>query len=268
MPNNKNLVHDFWNRSSCGEDLYLNSGSSHSYERQAIERYTLEPYILEFAKFKLTCGQRVLEIGVGLGADHQKFAESGAILFGIDLTERAISHTQRRLDYIGLSSNLSICDAEQLNYPANFFDVVYSWGVLHHSPDTATAVSEVFRVLKNGGVARLMIYNKFSIVGFMLWVRYALFLGRPWRSIEYIYANFLESPGTKAFTKNEAMKLFKDFSSVSIQTVLTHGDLLTSEVGQRHRGILLSFARKIIPRNLIKKYFQWAGLFMLIEAHK
>ncbi len=264
----KNLVYDFWNNSSCGEDLYLNSISPQGYENQAIERYKLEPYIFEFAKFNSTNGKRVLEIGVGLGADHQRFAEAGAILFGIDLTERAILHTRRRLQHLNLNSNLTIGDAEELNYPADFFEVIYSWGVLHHSPDTGKAVSEAFRVLKKGGVARVMMYNKFSIVGFMLWMRYALLLGRPWRSIAYIYANYLESPGTKAFTKSEVKKIFKDFSQISIKTVLTHGDLLASDVGQRHRGVLLFIAKKILPRRFINKYFQSAGLFMLIEAVK
>src|SRR5437016_2153494 len=95
-------------------------------------------------------GRRVLEIGVGLGADHQRFAEAGAELYGIDLTDRAVRHTQGRLALFGLTSKLEVGDAERLNFPDEYFDCVYSWGVLHHTPNTAAAIAEVRRVLKPG----------------------------------------------------------------------------------------------------------------------
>ena len=76
---------------------------------------------------------------------------AGTDLYGIDLTERAVEHTRRRLEIFKLASNLSLGDAEKLDFPDESFDLVYSWGVLHHSTDTPQAVSEVFRVLKRGG---------------------------------------------------------------------------------------------------------------------
>jgi ubiquinone/menaquinone biosynthesis C-methylase UbiE len=147
----KRQVHDFWNQASCGEDLYLAGGDCAAYEAQAETRYRLEPYIREFAQFEHARGLRVLEIGVGLGADHQRFAEAGAELYGIDLTERAVAHTRSRLALFGLHSTLSTGDAENLDFPDDSFDRVYSWGVLHHSPDTPKAIAEVHRVLKRGG---------------------------------------------------------------------------------------------------------------------
>ncbi len=89
----KRHVYEFWNRASCGEALYLAGLDRAGYEAQARARYDLEPYIAEFARFEETRGLRVLEIGVGLGADHQRFAEAGADLYSIDLTPRAIAHT-------------------------------------------------------------------------------------------------------------------------------------------------------------------------------
>lgn len=265
---NKRHVHDFWNEASCGEALYLADVNRAGYEAQAHERYRLEPYIEPFACFSEARGLRVLEIGVGLGADHQRFAESGATLYGVDLTERAIEHTRQRLSVYGLQSNLLVGDAEALDFTDEEFDLVYSWGVLHHSPDTPKAIREVYRVLKNEGGALIMIYNKWSIIGLMLWLRYALLAGRPWRSLKSVYAQHLESPGTKAYSVAEAKQLFSMFREVRINTVLTHGDLLESEAGQRHQGVLLNVARKIWPRGLIKLLFPNAGLFMLIEAKK
>lgn len=269
MQKSKLLVHDFWNRAACGEELYLKGKECQAFAAQARERYRLEgDLIVALARFDDTRAKKVLEIGVGLGADHQRFAEAGADLYGIDLTERAVQYTKSRLSAFGLSSSLNTGDAEHLSFPNNFFDLVYSWGVLHHSPDTEAAVNEVYRVLKPGGEARIMIYHRWSVVGFMLWVRYALLRGRPWISLTEIYASHLESPGTKAFTTREARRLFSSFKIKDISTTLTHGDLLESAAGQRHQGILLSVAKSIWPRSLIRKAFPNVGLYMLIEAEK
>lgn len=223
---------------------------------------------MEFASFSQAIGQRVLEIGVGLGADHQRFAEAGAVLSGIDLTERAVEHSRRRLAAFDLTSDLTVGDAENLAFSDEIFDVVYSWGVLHHSPDTPRAVAEVWRVLKRGGHAKIMIYHKWSMIGFMLWLRYALLAFKPWMTLTEVYSRYLESPGTKAYSVSEARKLFAAFGEVKIQTVLTHGDLLESDAGQRHQGHLLDLARKLWPRWFIRRVLPNAGLFMLIEARK
>jgi ubiquinone/menaquinone biosynthesis C-methylase UbiE len=264
----KKVVEEFWDKASCGEDLYLQNQQREGYMEHARRRYELEPVIEDFAEFDLVQGREILEIGVGLGADHQRFALAGAHLTGIDLTARAVAHTRRRLALFGLESSLSIGDAEKLEFPSNAFDVVYSWGVLHHSPDTPQAISEVHRVLRPGGVAKIMIYHKWSLVGYMLWLRYALLRLRPWMTLREVYARFLESPGTKAYTPAEARRMFESFSTTQIRTWLTHGDLLESAAGQRHGGALLSVARAIWPRRLLRRYARSCGLFMLITAVK
>jgi predicted O-methyltransferase YrrM len=82
MDSKKAAVREFWERASCGEELYLKSRDRSGYERQARIRYELEPFIPGFARFEEARGKRVLEIGTGLGADHLRFAEAGAILDG------------------------------------------------------------------------------------------------------------------------------------------------------------------------------------------
>jgi SAM-dependent methyltransferase len=269
MSDAKQRVSEFWNKASCGEELLLPSVEREGYVQQAQERYRLESFIPGFADFDDSRGLKVLEIGVGLGADHQCFAQAGAHLFGIDLTPRAIEHTTRRLAVFGLKSTLAVGDAESLTFGDNTFDVVYSWGVLHHSPDTPKAFREVLRVLKPGGVARIMIYQKWSIVGLMLWIRYGLLRLRPWTSMSEIYSKHLESPGTKAYTPAEARaKLLVGFTDIHIETVLTHGDLLESGAGQRHQGALLNLARMIWPRRVIRFFAPHRGLFMLIRGRK
>ncbi len=268
MEPEKKAVQEYWDRASCGEALYLHETGREGYLEQARQRYRLEPYIERFAGFSDAKGKRVLEIGVGLGADHQRFAEAGADLHGIDLTERAVLHARRRLDLFSLRSNLAVADAENLSFESESFDLVYSWGVIHHSPDTPRAVAEIHRILRRGGTAKIMVYHHWSIVGYMLWLRYALLRLKPWKTLTGIYASYLESPGTKAYSVKQAYALFAAFGTVHIRTVLTHGDLLESAAGQRHGGVLLSLARRVWPRALLRRFATAHGLFMLITATK
>ena len=114
-----------------------------------------------------------------------------------------------------------------------------------------------------------MIYHKYGFVGFVLWIRYALVGLKPMTPLNQIYSQYLESPGTKAYSISEARELFAGkFTKVDIKVVLTHGDLLSSAVGQRHRGLFLQVARLIWPRRLILTFFKKYGLFMLITATK
>jgi SAM-dependent methyltransferase len=264
----KQLVKEFWEAAACGEDLFLSSADRSGYECQARIRYANEPHLPGFARFEESAGKVVLEIGVGLGSDHQRFAEAGADLFGIDLTERAVQHTRNRFAAFSLPAALATADAEQLGFRDEVFDVVFSWGVLHHTPHPERGIAEVLRVLKPGGIARVMIYHKWSIVGLMLWTRYGLLRLKPWTGLSDIYARYLESPGTKAFTVSEARALFSGFRDVKVQTILSYGDLLESGSGQRHGGPMLTLARKVWPRAFIKKVLPGMGLAMLIDARK
>ncbi len=266
--NLKSQVKDFWNEASCGEELLLPSKDEEGFNQQRLKRYQLEPEILSFADFEKYNQKKVLEIGVGLGCEHQMFAENGADLHGIDLTERAIENTQKRFDIFGLKSNLKVGDAENLAFGNDTFDLVFSWGVMHHSPNTQQCFDETFRVLRSGGEAKIMVYHRNSITGYMLWIRYGLMKLKPFISLDEIYENHLESLGTKAFTVVKAHEMLYKFSEINIATHLTHSDLLTSGAGQRHQGIILTIAKKLMPRFLIKTFFPSHGLFMLIHAQK
>jgi ubiquinone/menaquinone biosynthesis C-methylase UbiE len=266
LPLEKQAVRDFWNRQSCGEVYAVGSTVREQLDAQAAMRYALEPYIADFARFADGRGRDVLEVGVGMGADHLEWAKaSPRSLTGIDLTPRAIELTRQRIDSYGCASTLRCADAERLPFEDESFDLVYSWGVLHHSPDTARAVREVFRVLRPGGTARVMIYHKWSISGYLLWARYGMIRGY---GLSETYARYLESPGTKAFSLAEARRMFAAFSRVATRTQLSFGDLLEGAVGQRHAGVLLSVAKAVWPRTLIRTLLPRHGLMLLIEAIK
>lgn len=265
----KDEVREFWNRASCGEVYAQGATERAQYAEHARVRYSLEPYIPRFARFAEGRGRDVLEIGVGMGADHVEWARSGPrSLTGVDLTPRAVEHARARLALNGAESRLEVADAERLPFADASFDLVYSWGVLHHSPDTPRAVDEVWRVLRPGGTARVMIYHAHSLVGYALWLRYALIAGRPGRSLADVYAEHLESPGTKAYTVAEGRALFARFGEARVWSELSFGDLLEGAAGQRHGGLLLGTARRLWPRWLLRRVARGHGLMLLVEATK
>lgn len=266
----KQEVHDHWNQRSCGEG-YAETYAGFDLSAQERERYALEPYLPGFARFEDGAGKDVLEVGVGMGADHLMWARSGPrSLFGVDLTDRAVQFTTTRLRGAGFVSDIRQADAENLPFPDNHFDIVYSWGVMHHSPATERCFADACRVLKPGGVARIMVYHTRSLVGLMLWARYGLLAGRPSRTMAEIYHDHLESPGTKAYTVKEAHGMMKaaGFSAVSVRVQLSHGDLLEGQVGARHEGALLRLAKRMWPRPLLRVIGKNFGLYLLIEARK
>ena len=219
-------VRGFWQRRPCGsKHADAAPGTPEFFAEVEQSRDRLEPFIDRYARFESTAGQRVLEIGTGLGTDFVKFARAGARVTGVDLTEAAISSVKARLALEGLSNaELLVANAEALPFDDASFDVVYSWGVLHHTPDTPRAVSEAIRVLRPGGRLCIMLYARRSWVAFGLWGRYALAVGRPDRSLTDVIATRMESPGTTAYTKRELRELFSGIRDLHIHQQSTPYD--------------------------------------------
>jgi ubiquinone/menaquinone biosynthesis C-methylase UbiE len=163
---NKDLkarVHDFWQANPCGAKFAeMRIGSREFFKAVEEHRYETEWHIPEVVQFERWRDKSVLEIGCGLGTDAINFARAGANYTGVDLTERSIELVQRRFDFENLQGDLRTADAENLPFADNSFDLVYSHGVLHHTPDTERAINEAHRVLKPGGTAMVMLYHKNS----------------------------------------------------------------------------------------------------------
>jgi len=267
MVASKDKVRDFWQKASCGEVYASGNTRVEQLDQQSRVRYELEPYILDFARFQEGRDRDVLEIGVGMGADHAKWAQAGPrSLTGVDLTPRAIENTAKRFSSLGLDSDLRVADAEALPFDDAAFDLVYSWGVLMCSPDTQRTIDEVFRVLRPGGTARVMLYHRYSLVGLMLYARYGLLAGKPMTPLADIYPRHLESPGTKAYSIAEVKSMFSRFRNTKVRTQLSFGDLLLGQVGQQHAGTILTVARRLWPRWLLRRIARPLGLYLEIEA--
>ena len=251
----KDRVRAFWQENPCGTKFAdAPPGSRRFYELVEEHRYKKEWHIPTAAGFDKTNNLKVLEVGCGLGTDGAQFAKAGADYTGIDLTDAAIELAQRRFELFQLPGNFRVADAERLDFPDNSFDIVYSHGVLHHTPDTAAAIREVHRVLRPGGKAVVMLYHRDSYnyrvnismlrragAHLLRWnagVKLVhLLTGEPEESLheharqlknqsQYLNSEeFLSrntdgagNPLARVYSRNEARELFKDFAHVELRT--------------------------------------------------
>jgi ubiquinone/menaquinone biosynthesis C-methylase UbiE len=161
--NLKERVRAFWQANPCGVKFAEAApGTRHFYELVEAHRYTKEWHIPLAADFASARGLKVLEIGCGLGTDGAQFAEAGADYTGVDLTDAAIALARKRFELYDLPGSFRTADAENLDFADESFDLVYSHGVLHHTPDTQKAIDEIHRVLRPGGRAVIMLYHRDS----------------------------------------------------------------------------------------------------------
>lgn len=156
-------VESFWSANPCGSDTSIAA------ERKAyfveIERYRYDfirhiPHVARFSEFN---GKKVLEVGCGVGTDGRQFARNGADYTGINLDDGSTNLAREGFALFGLQGNVRKMNAEQMEFADETFDHIYSCGVIHHSPNTEKIVSEMYRVLKPGGTAHVMVYNRTSI---------------------------------------------------------------------------------------------------------
>jgi SAM-dependent methyltransferase len=171
---------EFWNElcgTSLARSLGINDHSKESLER--FDRAYLEfyPYLLKYVDLDYLGGRRVLEIGLGYGTLGQKIAEAGADYVGLDIAEVPVRMICHRLQLHGLGGFGLRGSALRLPFAANCMDSVVSIGCLHHTGNVQQGVDEIYRVLKRGGRAVLMVYNQFS---YRQWARWPTSTLRAW----------------------------------------------------------------------------------------
>jgi len=251
-----------WGQDPCGAeyDREHELGTREFFDAIERHRYTeYAPWMPRVMEFERVRGARLLEIGCGMGTDLLQFARNGAECFGIDLTPRSVEITRHRFHLYGAEAGLMISDGEHLPFRDESFDVVYSNGVLHHTPDTAGAIREVYRVLRQGGVAKVMLYHRHSL---NYWIEIVLrrgLLGAEFlrgRSAEEIMSRVIEHsdhearPLVKVYSRREARELFSQFKDVKVEIEqLTRAELrfLSSLVSES----MLNRWRKTIGWNVI-----------------
>lgn len=160
----KGEIKTYWNQHPVGENFVEYGGGGKEFFKQYDDfRYRTEGHILNELDTIDFRNKDVLEIGIGQAADAAQMIKRGANYHGIDLTETSVSRCLERFRLFNLPyKEVQVANAEKIPYADNTFDIVYSHGVIHHSPNIETIVGEIHRVLKPGGKAVIMLYHKNS----------------------------------------------------------------------------------------------------------
>ena len=231
----KSDVKEFWNRNVCQTEFIKGkeSGTRDFFEEAERIRYKYHFYLPELFDWmaREKPKAKMLEVGCGMGTDLIQLARRGFDVTGIDLTEEGIKLAQRRFQIYDLSANLRVDDAENLSFDDNTFDIVYSFGVLHHTPDTQKSIDEVQRVLKPGGLAIIMLYNRWSYNYLIHRILDAPFDGN----------RKDRCPIERAYSKKEIVKMFEKYASTNLEVeyfmTTGHGVLWDILPEFLHRGL-------------------------------
>lgn len=167
---NETEVQSFWNAHPCGDHIVggLHGAFADDYESFFASydqwRYDQEGHIPACLDRTDWRDKKVLEIGLGQGAESEQLIRRGARWSGLDLTQESVDRVRARLAIRDLPHDeVRQGSALEIPWPDNTFDHVFSHGVLHHIPDITTAQAEINRVLKPGGTLVAMLYARSSL---------------------------------------------------------------------------------------------------------
>lgn len=208
-----NEVREFWDEHICGDVFTsLTERTSREYlDEVRRNRYHYEYHLRPFLQraAAAAAGAPLLEIGCSMGMDLAELARLGAQVTGADLSPKSIEVARRHFELIGIPAELRIANAEQLDFDDSTFQVVYSFGVLHHTPNMEKALDEVYRVLRPGGRAFLMLYSRYSLNNLVhVLLRLPYESPRDWKT---------DAPVTRTFSKAEIRRLLHRFTDLRIE---------------------------------------------------
>lgn len=203
-------VRDFW-QAHVNNEYYTDAerASEEYFDEIEGRRYRTHYHLPQLFASMNGDGQRLLEVGCGIGVDSIQLAKRGYQVTAVDLTENALAVARQFALRRGVSIDFRLGNAEGLDFPDQSFDAVYSFGVLHHTPDIERSVAEVRRVLRPGGAAYVMLYHRDSVVNLVHWA-----LRLPYESPADRKDH---CPVVYTFSRSGVRRLFRDFSSVEVR---------------------------------------------------
>lgn len=231
-------------------------GTASYFAQVEAARYAEQPWMQETFRYDEFENRRVLEIGVGLGTDHLQFARAGAHLTGIDLTQHCVDLTQQRFAQQGFHSDLRVMDAENLKFDDNAFDVVYSFGVLHHTPGMEQAISEVRRVLAPSGRFIGGLYNRDS--AFIARCRLERLLRREGR-----YETWEDRLSRVEYSSGGHKPLLRLSTARTLRRLLQSRGFREVRLRRRHAGVVRSTA---LPTVVERAIGATAGWYLIHDA--
>jgi 2-polyprenyl-3-methyl-5-hydroxy-6-metoxy-1,4-benzoquinol methylase len=209
-------VRAYWNSRPCNiRHSTKPVGTREYYDEVEARKYFVEPHIPRFADFDRWNGKKVLEIGCGIGTDTINFARAGAQVTAVDLTEQSLEVARQRAKVFGLEHRIRFiqADAEKLSeaVPVEPYDLVYSFGVIHHTPDPNRVLHEIRQYVTPASTVKIMVYNRWSWK--VLWILLAYGKGRFWK-LDRLVADYSEAqtgcPVTYSCSRAEGRRWFEN----------------------------------------------------------
>lgn len=209
-------VRNYWNARPCNiRHSTAEIGTEEYFNQVEARKYFVEPHIPAFSEFDKWRGKRVLEIGCGIGTDAINFARADALITAVDLSSESLNLARRRAEVFGLADKISFyeANAEQLAdvIPPEPFDLIYSFGVIHHSPNPGKIVNHIRQNFVHAdSKMKIMVYNRYSwkVLGMLLHEK-----GKFWK-LDEIIATHSEAqtgcPITYSYTKKSVESLMGD----------------------------------------------------------
>ncbi len=208
-------VREYWDRRPCNvRHSPLEIGSREYFDQVEKRKYFVEPHIPAFAEFERWRGKRVLEVGCGIGTDTINFARHGAAVTAVELSETSLALARRRAEVYGLADRISFVagDAEELQtiVPHQPYDLIYSFGVIHHTPHPERVIGALAPFTRPGTVVKVMVYHRHSWK--VLWIVLAYGRARFWRTAEVVARNSEAQTGcpvTYTYSRRQARELLE-----------------------------------------------------------
>jgi len=209
-------IQNYWNERPCNiRHSSKTVGSREYFDEVETRKYFVEPHISGFADFPRWKGKKVLEIGCGIGTDTINFARHGAIVTAVDCSKESLEIARERAAVYELDSSIEFhyADAENLSteIPLGKYDLVYSFGVIHHTPHPEKAIQEARKFMRQGSTIKLMVYHRYAWKVF--WILLAYGKCRFWKLDELI-ARYSEAqsgcPVTYTYNKRGIMNILQD----------------------------------------------------------
>jgi 2-polyprenyl-3-methyl-5-hydroxy-6-metoxy-1,4-benzoquinol methylase len=262
-------VKDFWNKRPCNiRHSTKPIGTKDYFDEVEKRKYFVEPHIPAFAEFEKWKNKKVLEIGCGIGTDSINFVRHGAQLTAIELSSESLAITRKRFDIFGLSARLIQGNAEELDtlIPEHEkFDLIWSFGVIHHSPHPEKILAHCKKYLKPDGEIRIMVYSKISYKLFFLMREMGIW---NFSEINTILSAHSEAqtgcPITYSYTLDEAKKLFSDFAILDIKKAHIFPWKIEKYIHYQYEK---EDCFKYISDDLFKELESELGWHTLIKAH-
>jgi 2-polyprenyl-3-methyl-5-hydroxy-6-metoxy-1,4-benzoquinol methylase len=210
-------VKEYWNNRPCNiRHSTAPIGSRQYFDEVEARKYFVESHIPAFADFERWRGKRVLEIGCGIGTDTVNFARYGALVSSVDLSEKSLELARQRVKVYGLETqvNFFLGNAEELNkvVPVDTYDLIYSFGVIHHTPRPERVVEELRRYARPGTTVKVMVYHRRSYK--VAWIVLTEGQGRFWELDELVAKNSEAQTGcpvTYTYSRSEGRALLERY---------------------------------------------------------